>query len=208
VKITIATQHGFRAIEAYLVHIEWCGIYAHKSLKKPNGWTASCGRSGYAVAHGTSKKDVTDAVQRCIKQHGVEKFRKVIEAAPAAPSPNNLPDATLPAPKQAAWSLDDLDRLVNAISDRVGGLGPDEKLAVAAAFTCRNGRLKAQAPNSYDEVLANAAWNGLQPNAFKVQYSSCFHKGAALDLLLKLSKFSWPAGFDKDRAALEALGVW
>ena len=208
-KIAIATQNGFRTITAELIHTEeGYEIYAHKSIKKPNGWTASCGRSGYALAHGTSKKDVTNAVRRIIDQHGVEKFLKVLRAAPAAPSVDGLPDATLPQPKQAAWTLNDLDRLVNAISGRVGGLDREERIAVAAAFTCRNGRLKAQAPNSYDEALANAAWNGLQPNAFKVQYSSCFHKGAAADLLLKLAKFNWPAAFDKDRAALEALGVW
>lgn len=207
-KIAIATSKGFRAITAELIHTEGHGIYAHKSLKKPSGWTASCGRSGYALAHGTSKKDVTNAVQRIIDQHGIERFRRVLEAAPAAPPVDGLPEAVLPQPKRAVWSLSDLDRLVSAIEDRVGGLDRDERIAVAAAFTVRHGRLKAQAPNSYDEALANAAWNGLQPNTFKVQYTSCFHKGKALDLLLKLSKFTWPAAFDKDRAALESLGVW
>lgn len=207
-KIAIATSKGFRAINARLIHSEGHGIYAHKSLKSASGWTASCGRAGLAIAHGTSIKDVTDRVQRLIDQHGIEKFRRVLEAAPPAPGLDGLPDADLPTPKQSVWSLDDLDRLVSAIANRVGGLGQDERIAVAAAFSCRNGRLQSKAPGRYDEALANAAWNGLQPNVFKVQYSSCFHTGAALDLLLKLSKFRWPAAFDKDRAALEALGAW
>lgn len=207
-KIAIATSNGFRAITAELIHTEGYGVYAHKSLKTASGWTASCGRCGLALAHGASKKDVTNAVQRIIYMHGVEKFNRMIDAAPPAPGLDGLPDASLPSPKRDVWSLDDLDRLVSAIEERVGGLGREERIAVAAAFTRRYGRLKTSAPNRFDESLANAAWNGLQTNAFKVQYSSCFHKGAALDLLLKLSKFEWPAAFDKDRAALEAIGAW
>jgi hypothetical protein len=71
------------------------------------------------------------------------------------------------------------------------------------------GRLLAKAPTGYRDPLGQAAWNGLQPNPYKVLTSSILFAGPAEKALLdKLVGKSWPVWLDSDADALVKLGVW
>jgi hypothetical protein len=108
-------------------------------------------------------------------------------------------------------SREDMGRIVKAIAARAE-LNDSEIEAVWRALTSNGrhtGRLLAKAPSRHIDALANAAWNGLQPNPWKVQPTTLlFADGLAKDLLLKLAKHAWPAYLDRDAAALKALNVW
>lgn len=93
-------------------------------------------------------------------------------------------------------------------------LTDNEKNAMRRAFCTRGrnkGQLKAQAPNSYDDPLGNTAWNGMQPNAFKIQMCNMIFTSGNEEcnvLRTKLVKLVFPTWLDRDKEALVNMGAW
>jgi hypothetical protein len=112
----------------------------------------------------------------------------------------DLAAAVLPVPSRAV----DIEPVVVAIVETLGGCTPDEVSGIRSALSSKTGRLKERAPA---EVWGKAAWNGLQPNAWKIQFSACFLPFGPAAFLTRLSRITWPAALDKDLAALRSLGV-
>jgi len=103
-------------------------------------------------------------------------------------------------------------KVVEIICDHVGITDEKEREAVAMAIVSRGkraGGLKANAPNHYDYPMANAAWNGIQPNYYKMQISNImFQRENERALFDKLDKVKWPAILDRDMYQLILMGVW
>ena len=115
---------------------------------------------------------------------------------------------------QTPWAIDVLIDRLNELSRESRGkeLSEREVAAVRSAITTRGkhkGRLKANAPSSWGDPWGNAAWNGLQPNAFKVQFGCvAFLADAEREFFDFLNLINTPAWLDRDRAALQSMGVW
>jgi len=74
------------------------------------------------------------------------------------------------------------------------------------------GRLLVRCPPSFGKKAdpwAVAAWNGLQPNGYKVQFgASMMLNPEQKKFLVELSNFRWPSSLDADMHSLKQLGVW
>jgi len=69
-------------------------------------------------------------------------------------------------------------------------------------------RLLKKAPSAMSDPLAFAAWNGLQPNPYKLSIGGCLFLDAEASTFVRdLSTVKWPASFDKDMSALRGLGL-
>jgi hypothetical protein len=208
VETPIALPNGrFTKTSGYPFHK--FGLVLHASVSG-KGWCLTSPQSGLLVAKGNSKKQCLDAFQQLTEQFSKEQVLERIEAAPAAPPLDSIEPHTKPlAPRRIARET--LGQIVKAIADRAG-LNDSETEAVwrALATNGRNaGRLLSKPPSRQVDELANAAWNGLQPNPWKVQTTTLFFlDGNAKDLLYKLVKHPWPAYLDRDASTLKALNVW
>ena len=103
--------------------------------------------------------------------------------------------------------------IVEAIAARVEWLTADHKAAMIRALASsgkRKGYLKAKAPSRTDDPMGYAAWNGLQPNPYKISlYAAVIPPTKeAGDFLFRLNKLNFPAWLDYDRHALEIMGAW
>lgn len=215
-KTAFQTAEGYKAATATLDTLFGCITVAlHKSPS-----TAACGwcwavtdpRTGKAFARSnTSRQAALDLAFSRIEKAGLARVQAVLAAEPDAPAVETLPVWTPPAKAEAATKVD-IPHIVDLVAKTVGGLTDREKTAVARALNSRTGQLKAKSPSAFgddDERLACAAWQGLQPNAFKIGTLSVFSlRGESSELFEKLTKVSWPAAFDKDKLALVNAGVW
>jgi len=212
-KTPVNINNKFFAVEAEAINILGIALARHRSVGK-RGWSITDPRSGGAIVTGQKSKELarSEAVLR-IQSHGVEKVREFLAAKPAAPAVETLPDYVIEVAKESVAKAD-VAGIVELVARTVDGLSERERAAVTRALNSRTGQLKAKAPSAFgdaDERLAAAAWQGLQPNAFKVGLVSCFaigHHEESRSLWQRLSAVKWPAAFDKDRLALEKAGVW
>lgn len=199
-KITIATFTGFIAVTADTFTEAGFQFGVHKGLK--GGWVVTELTTGQVFAKGVTKSSARQACSTLLRKHDAGEITARLAKSQPAPSPDGL-DVIGDKPATPRRTID-LDALVGQIASVVD-LGPVEKLAVKAALSSKTGRLKASAPS---DDWGKAAWNGLQPNAFKVQFSACFLRGGPAELLKKLARINWPDELDKDKAALKGFGVW
>lgn len=204
-KTTIAikneNQKAF-AIEADLIEIHGISCGVHRSIKN-TGWAVTVVGVGIALAvvTGQTKQYVINLATERVERAGAESVKAQLAALPLAPAVETLPKWEAPVKEPALKA--DIDTIVKTIGDVVN-LNEGERLAVRNALNSRTGQLKAKAPS---DDWSKAAWNGLQPNAWKIQFSACFLRGEPADLLSKLSKHSWPVALDKDLHTLRKLGV-
>lgn len=211
-KITIKLLSGFYALSAEPIEILGFNFALHRTLNK-SGWTITEPRSGLAlVTKAKSREQARASVLDKINTLGVDKFRTLVGQHSSLPNPEGLPEYVAqvkPKPVKA-----DISKIVELVANSVGGLSDAEKIAVARALNSRTGQLKAKAPSAFgdaEERLAAAAWQGLQPNGYKIGLVSVFAIGHHADsqaLWEKLCKHRWPAAFDKDKLALVNAGVW
>ena len=185
------------------------GLVIHQSLQGKS-WCITSPRSGLLVVKAETKKACFKAFQKLTQRLTESQILESINAAPAAPPLDSIEPHTKP-PEPKKITRETLDQIVKAIAKRAE-LNDSETEAVWRALTCNGphaGRLLAKPPSRHADALANAAWNGLQPNPWKVQPTALlFSDGNARDLLYKLVKFPWPAYLDRDASTLKALNVW
>lgn len=214
-KTAIKTATGYKAVNSQPINIHGLDLVTHKSpSEKAKGfcYAVSDPVSGLALARASTKAGAVNLAHERINRAGALATLIKINTEVEAPSVETLevwsPEAQQPKGKP------DIARIVDLIAERVGGLTDAERVAVSTALNSRTGQLKAKSPSAFGtpaERLACAAWQGLQPNAFKVGIVSILAVGHYEDskaLWEKLSKLRWPAAFDKDKAALVAAGVW
>lgn len=206
-KIAIQFPSGYKAIEAQPITLSGLDLAIHRTPGK-TGWSITHPRTGYALVSKQGSKELarTEAALR-LNSYGVDKALGLLEKYPSAPAVETLPDYEAPTKPAKA----DVGRIVDLVAGVVP-LTERERAAVVRALNSRTGQLKAKAPSAFgdeDEALAAGAWQGLQPNGFKVGIVSVFSlRGEARDLYEKLSAVQWPAAFDKDKLALVNAGVW
>ena len=105
------------------------------------------------------------------------------------------------------------DILANVIMPAAPWLDEHQQAAVLRAFSSRGpkkGYLKATCPSPFDDPLAAAAWQGLQPNHHKLKVSTILmlRDPSAKELAMKLTDLRLPGWLDYDRHALTEMGVW
>lgn len=204
-KIAIKLESGFYAVAAEPVTVCGVDLALHKTIGK-TGWSITHPRTGFALATGRATKETARSETAVkLQAYGVEKALALLDKYPSTPAVETLPE------KQPAVKVD-VDHIAALIAKAVGGLTERETAAVRRALNSRTGQLKAKAPSAFgdaDERLAAAAWQGIQPNGYKVGIVSVFSlRGEARDLYEKLSKFQFPAALDKDKLVLVKAGVW
>jgi hypothetical protein len=92
-------------------------------------------------------------------------------------------------------------------------LTDEQKAAILRALSSRGprkGYLKAKSPSPLDDQLACAAWQGIQPNTYKLGIGSVMmlRDPEAQKFALTLSEYRFPAWLDYDRHALQQMGAW
>jgi hypothetical protein len=200
--IAIATRSGYVATDAYPLDILGIPLGVHRIVGKTSGWAVTHVPTGLRVAAGGTRKIAAARAETQLNWMGAAEFARVSAGSPKAPPADTLKPAASPVRVKAPKP--DLERILDAIATDVGTLDDTERQACRAALSSTTGRLKAKAPS---EPMAKAAWNGLQPNAWKVQFSCVWLDGAAKALLLKLSEHAWPAILDRDLHTLRLMGV-
>ena len=207
--IAVRTADGYKATEAAPVHVAGLDLAIHPTLNKPDLWSITDPGTGLALqARSKTKGAAITDLARKIENNGVDKVRTMLSTYPLAPAPETLPRFEQPAPPVEEKA--DTARVAELIG-KVADLAPEEVVAVSRALSSRSGRLKAKSPSAFDKDggLACAAWQGLQPNGYKVSvFSVMTLRGPARELYEKLSARQWPAELDKDMSALVAAGVW
>ena len=182
----------------------------HKSVTG-NGWSITSPYCGKVIAKGPTAKAARNALREVLERFGVDRVQFGIDNSPQAPPVEELEPAPAPPAKPPRIDHNSIGQIVKAIADRAG-LNDSETDAVWRALTSKGrnaGRLLSKPPSRQVDELANAAWNGLQPNPWKVQPTTLlFADGAGQDLLNKLVKHAWPSYLDRDAATLKALNVW
>jgi hypothetical protein len=202
IAIAVATHNGFVATRGYPLEILGIPLGVHRVIGKSSGWSVTHLGTGCRVATAGTRKAAISAAETRLNNLGPGEFTRVAALSPRAPSAGTLPLAAHTARTNAPKP--DLDRILDAIATVVGSLDESERAACRSALSSTTGRLKAKAPA---DPMGKAAWNGLQPNAWKVQYGCMWLDGAAKALLFKLSEQAWPAILDKDLHALRQMGV-
>ncbi len=210
-KIAVNLGHnGFVAIEAEVTSILGIEVGIHKTINKPKGWSVTELSTGIALAKSdTSRVAVIALANVRIAKATVESVKAKLAALPLAPAVETLEIYTVPV--KVKVEKVDLDSIVAAVHNAVS-LTEAERAGVILALNSRTGQLKAKSPSAFGtpvEKLACAAWQAIQPNAFKVSVGTClFLRGEARDLFDRLSKVRWPDCFDKDKQALKTQGAW
>jgi hypothetical protein len=200
-KIAINLGHKFVAIEAEILDFLGIQCGVHKTPGK-SGWTVTELSTGIALSKSSiSRSEVVNLTLNRLETAGLNLVHSQLAKLPKAPAAETL-EAYVEPPKETVIPAD-IDGIVRLIAQRAE-LNQQETDAVRHALNSRTGRLKAKAPS---DDWGKAAWNGLQPNAWKVQFSACWLRGEPADLLSKLAKFTWPVALDKDLSTLRALGV-
>jgi hypothetical protein len=212
-KTTIAINlghKGFQTIEAEKVDIHGIPCAVHRSINKP-GWSVSSVEYGVAlISKAQSKALAIESALGAVAGNGADNVKAQLAKLPRVPS---VVLESYKAPVKTPATKADIPAIVQAIHNTVP-LTEREKAAVVRALNSRTGQLKSRAPSAFgdaDERLAAAAWQGLQPNAFKVGLVSCFaigHHEESRSLWTRLSAVRWPAALDKDKLALVNAGVW
>lgn len=205
IAIQLASQ-VYRAVEASAVTVAGINAWVHKSPsihKSGICWAVTDGTTGVAFARSASKQGAINLAFERITAAGTDKVRAKLAELPAAPPAEDL-EVWSPVVRDPAAKAD-VPRIVDLVAKVVGGLNDTERAAVASALSSRTGQLKAKAPS---DDWGKAAWNGLQPNPYKIQWSACFLRGGPAELNKKLMAVRWPAAFDKDKLALVNAGVW
>jgi hypothetical protein len=210
-KTTIAINlgHSFVAIEATLIS---CGAIAaalHKAVGK-KGWTVTDPRTGLAFCREyPTALAATSRFADLVTRRGEASVQAFLAKHESAPAVETLKAYAAPVKPKAVKA--DIPAIVEAVHNTVP-LTEREQAAVVTALNSRTGQLKAKSPSAFgdaDEQLACAAWQGLQPNGYKIGTLSCIClRGEARELFDKLAKVRWPAALDKDKAALVAIGAW
>jgi hypothetical protein len=205
----VAYSRGrFYKVKGLLVNAPITAVL-HRSVTG-KGWAVTSPYCGQVIAKGPTKAAAEQALLEVLQQFGIERVQARIQSAPAAPDPVTLESP--PAPQRPARvDRDQIGQIVKAIAERAQ-LTDSEIEAVWRSLASNGkhaGRLLSKPPVFSVDPLANAAWNGLQPNPWKIQPTAIlFANGNAKDLLNKLAKHAWPAFLDRDAAALKALNVW
>jgi hypothetical protein len=87
-------------------------------------------------------------------------------------------------------------------------LTEDEVVAIRSAFSTRGktkGYLKSKCPSG----LAGAAWQAINPNAYKISFMRCmFFNEEERNLFLKIGKIKFSDSVDLDKDTLKKLGAW
>jgi hypothetical protein len=208
IQIPVAYRNNYYRIKASRLDHP-LNLALHRSVTG-KGWSITSIGCGRIVAKGNTMNEARGALHDVVKRIGLERVRIGIESSPPAPPVEGLEPAPPPSKPQRI-DRNSIGQIVRAVADRAG-LNELETDAVwrALATNGRNaGRLLSKPPSRYVDELANAAWNGLQPNPWKVQPTALlFADGAAKDLIDKLAKYAWPSYLDRDAATLKALNVW
>lgn len=205
--IIICKGSGHVSIPAEPVTIQGFACAVHKSIGK-SGWSVSSVEKGIAIVVGWKDKGgaVREAERRILNK-GTDAVRASLDTYPALPA--SAP--AFEAPKKIEGA--DVDTIVRLVGERAG-LTDRERAAVRKALNGRTGQLKAKSPSAFgdaDERLACAAWQGIQPNPFKVGTVACLAFSRDLEcteLFRKLTAIQWPDAFDSDKKKLVDLGVW
>lgn len=205
--IIICQGSSHVTVPAETVTIQGFPCAVHKSIGK-SGWSVSSVEKGIAFVVGW--KDRAGALrkaERRILNKGTDAVSASLATYPALPA--SAPAYS--APKKAEGA--DVGTIVRLVGERAG-LNDRERAAVRRALNGRTGQLKAKSPSAFgdaDERLACAAWQGIQPNAFKIGTFSVLSLSRDVEcaaLYDKLSKITWPDAFDSDKKALVDAGVW
>ena len=210
IEISVAVSAGqWRKVQARPVHgLGPTPIAVHRSVNRA-GWSLTSTVCGWVIARGPTQRACLQSYRDILTQRSEKEILDRIAGAGQAPSPANLTqlDKRTPSTKPTRAAKD----VADAIAARAS-LTPDEREAVLRALSKagpNTGRLLKNPPTGYRDPLAQAAWNGIQPNPYKVQTSSIlFAQGPEEVLLKKLLAKSWPVWLDADAAALVDLGVW
>jgi hypothetical protein len=213
IKIAVAL-HGnqFRAVQAQLVHdLGPTPVALHRSINH-SGWSLTSVHCGFVICRGTTKAKAVAHYQHILAHRSPEEVLARIQLRAPAPCPDSLAEAHLGKPRSSAQQQPSSAVAVAAAIAERAALTTDEHQAVVRAL-CKAGpnagRLLAKAPTGYRDPLGQAAWNGLQPNPYKVQTSSILFAGPTEKALLdKLHGKNWPVWLDSDADALVKLGVW
>ena len=207
INLIIAKGSSHVSVPAETVTIQGFACAVHKSVGK-SGWSVSSVTKGIAFVVGWKSKDgaVREAERRILNK-GTDAVSASLATYPDTPS--SAPAYEAPKKSPAA----DIDTVVRLVGERAG-LTDKEKAAVRKALNGRTGQLKAKSPSAFgdaDERLACAAWQGIQPNAFKIGTFSVLSLSRDAEcsaLYDKLSKVTWSDAFDSDKKALVDAGVW
>ena len=104
------------------------------------------------------------------------------------------------------------NKLIELLRDNGVELTDIELAALAQCFGKRGqykGYLTKNAPNSRKFPLANAIYNAITPNPYKMQICNLMFMGDQhKETYNKLSKFNYPAWLDLDRTKLQEWGAW
>lgn len=205
--IVIRNSSGWVSVPADPALILGFECAVHKSIEKA-GWSVSIVSRGIAFVTGwKTREGAIRETERRILNKGTETVKASIESYPEAP-------ASAPAfvPRKKAPACD-IDTIVRLVGERAG-LTDRERAAVRKALNGLTGQLKAKSPSVFgdaDERLACAAWQGIQPNGYKIgtfAVLSLTRDAECAALYDKLSKIKWPDAFDSDKKKLVDLGVW
>lgn len=110
--------------------------------------------------------------------------------------------------------------IVSALSERLSThptqplfLTEDQKSAMVRAFSSRGkrkGYLLGRAPSADADPLAFAAWQGMQPNPYKIGIGGAIllRDATAREFMTTLARYRFPGCLDYDRDRLEMLGAW
>lgn len=205
--IIICKGSGHFSIPAETATIQGFLCAVHKSIGK-SGWSVSSVDKGIAFVVGWKSKDgaVREAERRILNK-GADAVSASLDTYPTLPA--SAPAYEAPKKSPAA----DIDTVVRLVGERAK-LTEKERAAVRRALNGRTGQLKAKSPSAFgdaDERLACAAWQGIQPNAFKIGTFSVLSLRRDVEcaaLYDTLSKITWPDAFDSDKKKLVDLGVW
>jgi hypothetical protein len=210
IEISVAiNSQQWRKVQARLIpDLGPTPVALHRSLNRP-GWSLTVIECGLVICRGPTQKDCLKNYQTLLTQHSAQEILARVSNAGKAPVSDGLPGYEKKAPtSNPKWKA---ENVADAIAARAG-LDQVERNAVWRALSKigpNAGRLLKSAPRGYDDPLAQAAWNGIQPNPYKVQ-ATCllFARGDDKILLNKLLAKSWPVWLDSDASALVDLGVW
>lgn len=207
INLVICKGSSHVTVPAETITIQGFDCAVHRSVGK-SGWSVSSVTKGIAFVVGwKSREGAIREAERRILNKGTNTVSASLETYPDSPS--EAPAYGAPKKSPAA----DVDTIVRLVGERAG-LNDRERAAVRRALNGRTGQLKAKSPSAFgdaDERLACAAWQGIQPNAFKIGTFSVLSLSRDVEcaaLYDKLSKITWPDAFDSDKKALVDAGVW
>ena len=160
-------------------------------------WSITHVRTGRRFLSRPTRKAAIAWAEEFNLTEGQIEILKGTESAPPLEEAN-------PLPKPESKPRPDIDAIVDAVN-QVVTLSDRERKAVRDALSSRSGKLKANAPV---ESWAKAAWNGLQPNPWKIQIGALMLlPKEERSLCNRLSEHAWPVALDKDIEALTRMGV-